>query len=254
MSVFRTPTKASGGHAPGSSSTAVASALSTSSGDLIVAVCVGSQGIGTTVSFSDTIGNSYVVIGSPSVSGNAGSAGSIFIGYCLSSKASNVANVVTATFGATQASFSWIYVWDVPISGGTAAFDVSNLTKSSASGNTPTSGSFSTTGEDELVLVAAGNDFTGITYTAGSGYTLDSSGFVSGVGGAERQLFTSPQSGITASMGQSSSTDWNIAVAGFMGSSSPRGKSKGDNTISTDETRISAATEIRTPIFTTMFR
>ena len=214
MSIFGTIATASGGGAPGSGITAVAGSLNVSTGDLLVAVAVGSNGIGTTCSFSDTIGNTFTVIGSPSVSSNANSAGSIFIGYCLASSGTNATNVITATFGANQVSFRWIFVWKVPLSG-SAIFDVSNLKVSSSSGNAPTSGSFTTTGSDELVLVAAGNDFTGITYTQGTGYTLDSSGFVNKVGGAQHRLFSSAQSGITAAFSQSSSTDWNIAVVAF---------------------------------------
>lgn len=209
MSIFGTPSKGSGGQLS-SSSTATASAVNTGAGDLIV-VAVGwaRNGSANVSSITDTVGNSFTA--GTLVTGITG-AHRMF--YCLSSAGANASNVVQVTFGAAQ-SYAYVYVWSVPISGGSAAFDLEATAASSSSNNHPTTGTFSTTGTDEIVFAGAINDFSGITYTAGTGYSIDGSSIVSGLAGTEHVTFSSTQSGIVADLHQGSSTDWLVSAMAF---------------------------------------
>jgi hypothetical protein len=81
--------------------------------------------------------------------------------------------------------------------------------------NAPSTAAFNTTGTDEIVFAGAVNDFSGITYTAGSGYTLDGSAIGTGLAGSEHRSFTSAQTGIVANFTQSGSTDWMVNATAF---------------------------------------
>lgn len=220
-SVFGTPSKNSGGFLSSSLNSVTAGNVITSVNDAIAVVVFCSGGATTTCTIADSIvGNNYTVVGSPSVTGtNSNIAGSIFVGYLASSTGSTATNAVKATFNTNQ-SYAQIYVWSIPVTG-FAAFDVSAFGHSASASNAPITAAFTTTGTDEFVAVMAGNDFTGQTYSAGSGYTLDSSGFNTGTGGSQHRLFTTTQSGITAAMGQSGSTDWLIGLVAFKATTPP---------------------------------
>lgn len=210
MSIFGTPVKGSGGFFS-SATTITASAVNTHAGDLIVVMLMYNVATHGTVAFTDTAGNTYTLRPLSTVSGSF----PMQVGYCLSATA-NASNVVQAVIsGSTSPGFSAMYVWSIPITGSAPSFDVDSYGHSSGSSNLPLTPSFSTTGTDEIALAMGSNVNSGITYTAGSGYTLDNASFSSGFAGSEHQLFSSTQSGITAGFTQSGSSGWVIAVAAF---------------------------------------
>lgn len=210
MSIFGTPSKGSGDHISSATSQA-ATAVNTQSGDLLVAVVVWSSNIQGTASMSDTAGNSFTAGG---IQTQSHQYEQFFYKIGATANASNI--VTVSVSGSSGMAYMSIYVWSIPVSGGTAVFDVEAGGTSSGLSNTPVTASFNTSGTDEIVLVASGNDFSGITYTAGTGYTLDSSGYAADkLAGSEHQLFSSAQTGITAGFSQSSNTDWTIRAISF---------------------------------------
>lgn len=204
--IFGTPATGSGGFAGSSGTVVNASAVNTAAGDMIACIFIGSNG-GAITSVTDTAGNTYTV----SAALDGGSAGFVYYAYVLVALA-NATNVVKVTFTSNQTTFASSFVWDFPITGGVPAFDTSAFGHGTST--TPTTGSFNTTGSDEVVLVMAGNDVSGFTYTQGTGYTLDSAGFNSGVAGAEHKIFNATQSGITAGF-TTSNGDWTIGAVAF---------------------------------------
>lgn len=206
MSIFGTPATGSGGFAGSSNTVVNASAVNTASEDMIVCLFIGSNG-GAITSVTDTAGNTYTV----SASLDGGSAGFVYYAYVLSAIA-NATNVVRVQFTSSQTTFASSFVWDFPISGGTPSFDTSAFGHGTST--TPTTGNFNTAGSDEVVVVLAGNDVSGFTYTQGTGYTLDSAGFNSGVAGAEHKVFNATQSGINAFF-TTSNGDWTIGAVAF---------------------------------------
>ncbi|MGH9744736.1 MAG: hypothetical protein ACRD59_01330 [Candidatus Acidiferrales bacterium] len=217
MSIFGTPSKGSGGQI--ANGDAFAAAVNTGAGDLIV-VAVG-WGSSTIVidSLSDTAGNTFLP--GTRVTNIVG-AHQLF--YCIGA-AANASNIVRTHFHSTGVNYSYIYVWSVPVSGGSAALDVQATGASSSASNHPSTGSFSTTGTDEIVFAGAINDFSGITYTHGTGYAIDGAALVSGLAGTEEATFSSAQTGIVADFSQSSSTDWLIGAMAFMKSTGGGGGS-----------------------------
>jgi len=185
-----------------------APSLNTVLGDLLV-VSTGSGSGAFPTGVTDTIGNTYI----PLTGVSNGFASFEQLWYCLSSIGANAANIVTAAWGGIQHSLA-IGVWDTPISGGTVSFDTATQASNTGGANAAT-GTFNTMGTDELVFVGVYNQ-SGVSYTNGSGYTLDWSNgqFV----GAEHQAFSSPQTGITGNFVNASS-DFAIAAAAFRAAS-----------------------------------
>ena len=218
MSVFGTPTFGSGS-AAGPIASVSASPVATVSGDLIV-VAVEWTTAADTTAVTDTAGNTYSALTLQNVSSET-----LQMFYVIGATA-NASNVVKATFTPGSGAFTAIGVWDFPISGGTVTFDT-QAGNATTSVTTLATSSFNTAGADELVVVAAsanGNN-NGAAYTPGSGYTLD--GFSGIAIGGQHRLFTSAQTGITASMSWSSSGNARIVAGAFKGTASSGGTGKG---------------------------
>jgi trimeric autotransporter adhesin len=209
MSIFGTPRLA--GSSLGSGTSAVSAPVQVNVGDLIVVLATSGNASGTTCAIHDTALNSFTVVGSPNT--NGGSAGSVFLGYCLAATNGNATDVITGTFNGN--SFSLLFVWVVPLSGGSAQFDADSLAPDNTSHNTPTAQPLNTTGTDEIVFFVATNVFTGFSYTQESGWTLDSSGYASGTGGAQHIQFSSTQTGLTPFMTSSGSSPSTVGVGAF---------------------------------------
>ena len=176
-----------------------AAAVATAVNDLIV-VAFCQAGSGTPV-ITDTVGNTYKRIGAGIFSPNQGYQMDYF--YCLSSIGANAANVVKGTVSGNNEAMN-IGVRNVTINSGFfAAFDQAQ-TNTNSNAATAVSTAFSTSGLEALAcfdLLSDNN--TGATFTQGSGYTLDSAqygtyNFLKSAG--QHQLFSSVQSGVTASM------------------------------------------------------
>jgi hypothetical protein len=193
-SIFGTPVTAANS-STSTSTTIAASALNTAAGDLVVVVARAGSNV-TINSTADTAGNVYTPLTAQANGGNGG----LRLFYTLNATA-NAANVVTVTYSATN-TFRFIYVWDIPVSGGLAKFDVEGGALSTSSVSTLTSSNFSTTGTDEIVLVAVTMGATSRTAAISqSGYSLDSSSVNSGgFGGSAHGIFASPQAGTNVTM------------------------------------------------------
>lgn len=192
-----------------------AGALNQSAGHLIVVgVRQYEPATGTyTQTVSDTAGNTYTPLPA-----EAGTPGQLQLFYCLNCLG-NSSNIVKASFLTSGVSgvtaYVSIFVWDVI--GTSLTLDSSATANGTNTSSTATTGSFSTIGTSEIVLALETiNETGGPNATAGSGYSLDSANINgTGTGGAEHQIFSSTQSGITASFGLGTSIAWIIVSAAF---------------------------------------
>ena len=222
MSIFGTPAHISKFH-NGNATSIACTSISTSTGDLIcVHIFAALSSANTLNSVTDTIGNTYTIISATSTASgsqaNSGTAGTVWVAYCLGSTGTNASNIVTANFASTQA-YQGIAVTDIPLSGGTALFDVNQYTQGNTASTTPTSTAFATGGSDEIVIVGADNVNTGQTYTAGTGFTIMETGTNnSGFLGTEFEKFTSTQASLAPKFTTSSST-FMMSSIGFKASS-----------------------------------
>lgn len=211
MSIFGTIITANAANGAGGT-TLTTGTFNTHSGDLIV---VASKGATTTntMTVADVIGNAFDPLTAQAVSGQC----TLQLSYCFS-KSANSANAVTQTFNGTVGG-RWIFVWDVPIVGGTAAFDTqAGNAISSSTATSITTSAFSTANSDGIVFAGvAANPSGGSSYGV-TGYTVDDSSLAL-LGGAAHTKFTSPQSGITATGTWSgvTTTFAAIALAAFKG-------------------------------------
>ena len=205
---FGTPTVSSNAAGPTVGFTTTAS-LNTATGDLmIVGIAVNDITNGVIATITDTAGNTYVPLTRRVITAK-GWAMQYF--YCLSAIA-NAANIVSGTF-AVAAAYN-IAVWDVPISG-VVLYDTDSAWGTGFNGDTA---AFTTTGTDEFVAVFSFDAWGGWTYTAGSGYTLDSASIPpNNIGAAEHRLFSSPQVGITAAFGNHPSSGSAAIAVAFKG-------------------------------------
>jgi lysophospholipase L1-like esterase len=206
MSIFGTPQTQTNGSS--SAVTSIAVTMNTASGDLILVAGNGS----TTLSVTDTIGNTYTQINQVALSGR-----NFGLFYCFSSGA-NASNVVTFHQSVSASAIS-MFVWDIPLSGG-AVLDTQTSFTTTNTAVTITSPAFNTTGIDEIVLAAARPTGTR-SATNQVGWTLDAAAFGgSQSGGAQHILFTSAQNSITSSMTWNSTTTGGsaIVVAAFKSS------------------------------------
>lgn len=203
MSIFGTPSLANGGSR--NVATVVTTPFVTNLGDLII-VGAGWSDSGTISSVVDSAGNTYA----PEAQQGLGF--STFGQYwvCLGATHASATNVVTITYSDPTNNNTVGFVWDVPLTGGVAAVDV--VIAYSGSTN-KTTAPFSTAGTDEFVAIMAYDQFGGGGYTADAGYTLDSASFGT-FGGAQHALFSSPQTGITATFpaGSGGSSAFGLAL------------------------------------------
>jgi hypothetical protein len=200
-------------------------AFTTAAGDLIV-VAVGcsddgTHGSGAITSVTDTAGNVYTALTSEGA--NLGARMQLW--HCLFARP-NASNVIRAHFAVSQ-TFSSIAAWDVPITAGAnAEFDVQAVGNDGGSNSVTAfaTASFSTTGIDEIVFAAIVNDFETVTYSAGSGYTLDDGHYpvAAPVSGAEHRIFSSTQAGITATITGGSNADGALTAAALKPAGSPK--------------------------------
>lgn len=203
----------------GSTSALSSSSWSATSGNTIA---VGFRVDATTMSVvsgvTDTAGNSYTpVTGSQSSQTNQ----AIQFWYSVGITG-NASNVVTVHLPGGQ-SFTGLAIWEIA---GVGSLD-SYSEGVGSTGSQPTANSFSTVASNTIVCCIASISNTGLTWTAGSGYTLDggSSGFP-GSGNqycsAQHQIFSSVQTGITPAMTVSSANaPVGISVVAFAAGSPP---------------------------------
>ena len=156
-------TAAAGGNGNTTSTTVATSAYTSALGQLICGYVAWETGT-TTVSISDTAGNTYVV-GSPVAHANVDQHIAYF--YCLSSKG-HASNVVTATFGATR-NYRGIQIAEYSKS--SPAIADGNVYAGPTTTTTVTTGAITTTGASG-VLFAGIKSYNIATITAGGSMTL----------------------------------------------------------------------------------
>jgi hypothetical protein len=129
----------------------------------------------------------------------------------------NPASTVTVYFSTAQAYPSVIALQyrGLATNGGPASCLDVTATGTVAGGSAATSGSFTTTQPNEVSLAVGAVNATGVTFSAGTGYTMVTAD-PGGMAAAEQQAFTSTQSGVTASMGLGADYNGAIVVASFI--------------------------------------
>lgn len=143
----------------------------------------------TVTSFTDTALNTYTLVNTFSTASNG-----YGVYYLCSNCLGNATNVVKLT-GSTTFSFTGFGVWQ--IAGGQVVFDV-GASAFSGTGSTLTSASFNTAYADSVVLPSGWSN-TAANYTPGTGYTQD--GIATNLAIWEHKVFTTKQTGITATAG-----------------------------------------------------
>lgn len=158
----------------GASTTVATVGLLTTTGNALI-VCArhedGPLPDSTTCAFTDTAGNTYVPLGSLSLS-SGGETERIYVAYCLSITG-NVANIVTATFSNSRSfrrSIASEYSHSSPLS------LRDQNTGSSSSGVTSISIGNMTAVTGDLAIGVFGNYDSGPQFSAGSGYTAREDG------------------------------------------------------------------------------
>ncbi len=180
----------------------------TSAGDCIAVFVVwGSTSI-TVTSVTDVAGNTYTAQTSCPRS-DGFSSGQWWVAKNVTG---NAANAATANFSSTVA---YVAIHALEYSGVDTSSPVDvNPAAGAGSGATLTSASFTTTSANEVLLVG-GNAASYITFTAGGSYTIqtqDSATPTGPISATEDLIVTSTQSSVTASMTQSGTGAWLIAV------------------------------------------
>lgn len=194
--------------------TASSAAFSASNGNLLVVAVRGFVAVASITGVTDTAGNTFTQIPGSSVFSSGLAGATMFYAKNITG---NAANVVVGHFN-TSAAANGICVWQVLGALTTSPLDTSSFGTASAA-STVTSGSYSTGQSTEIVCVMATSNTTGLTFSGQSGYTLDSNGFPTGVGGqycgAEHIIFNSTQNAITSSMGLSPAENAILTLAAF---------------------------------------
>lgn len=184
--------------------TTVTTAQSLTAGNFLVVFIAYLDVAGTTnISLvADTAGNTYI----PLATVRFNSVTSL-IAYTYN-VTGHAANQVTVTYSATTQFRSVIIE---QYSGVKTSGDPFNVAATPATGTstTPTSGAFTTTVANTLIISAS----TGApTFTAGSGYTLRDSGNFAAM---QDQTVSAIQTGATAGFSMSGSADWEMHAAAF---------------------------------------
>lgn len=214
--VFGVVQTATGGGATGS--TCVANAIATTTGNLLVVAVETASGTAST-SVTDTASNIYTQIGS-----NLANGAQTLQMYFAKNITGNAANVVSANYGSAP-STPFVYVWEVKGADTASPLDTSSSGTTTNANGVVSSGTFSTAGANEIILVAACGASVSLTFTPQANYVLDSSnitaGSGTGTGGAQHQIWGTTQSNISVSMG-SNSTGGTLGIfaAAFKASSS----------------------------------
>lgn len=198
---------------PATSGTGVAFGSNNVLGNLLIVCCHGS---GTaTFTVSDTQGNAWTHL--TLVSNTVGTAVASRIAYCLSCKAG--ANSVTATSANADLGFEALEY--NAGSGKTWGFDVESVKSAAGATLSPTTNAWSTSGSEDIIVAAFGDEEISNTVTAGTNFTLIE--YESGqIEAQEQWLGAGVQTNQTASFTLSTtpSGKWVITLAAFKALSS----------------------------------
>lgn len=197
------------GTATGPVTSIASAAINQSAGDLIVICVRGHTGLGA-ITITDTAGNDANYTALTQRDSGIVSQQFWYVKNCLG----NAANVVTASFASTF--FVGIYVWDVSDADLTAPFDAEAWGDAAAANAvTLNQVSLTTTNANDIILMMCGQPVAGgSTYTAGTNFHLDD-GNIGGFAGAQSEVVSATQSGLTTGMGSSSTSNFIINAAAF---------------------------------------
>jgi hypothetical protein len=249
-----------GNNTPTSSAASASFAASTGN-SIVVGIGILNSGDPATLisSVRDTAGNTYnAVAGTDAVGAGLGVCTIMFLAQNI---VGNAANVVTVNF-ASAVVLPTLYVWEVNCGAGNQLVkDVAAIGKSGVNGSSTnnSTAAFTTTIAAEICLAFTANSIGGLTYSGGSGYTLDS-GTITGAtttSASEHQIFAATQTGIVANFTATANNNWVISAASFSAQLAPTGagigstKTSGASTPSTVTNGPGAALAITSPTVTT---
>ncbi len=188
------------------SSTSVSFTSPVTAGDLVV-VAVGTWSVPSVSSFtvSDNKGNTYT----QAVLDNTGSTRTVAIYYAIVSTGGSSFQV---TVTPSASAYTTIAINEYS---GVGAIAVDTTGTGNGTSTTPSAGSLVLSGSGELVAMMTAVDYGGITYTAGSGFSL---GFTANNGTNESGAYENDLSGsgtVTASLSLSANDNWTAAAAAF---------------------------------------
>ena len=191
--------QAVGATAQGGGTSLAAAALNATAGNLL-AVWVRAGDSASTITASDTAGNTFTPIAQ--CTGGPGG------GQWLYAKniTGNASNVVTANYSVTEA-FRAVMVLQFSGLSTTAPLDVSATPCASGTSTTPTSASFTTTTANEVILSGVTAGALSMTFTQGTGYTLGST-LTDGDAIVQFKIVSATQTGVTAAFTMNSSQSW----------------------------------------------
>ena len=197
-------TKVNTQQANASSGTSLSSSgASVSAGNALVVGCVASSGGGVTTTVSDTAANTFNSVGSQLAWNSGGSFAQMFVAL---NTTANSNDVITCNF---SASVNYPGLVAVQYSGVMAsnAIDVTNATGTCTGCNSVTSGSFTTVQATE-VIIALCEANAGVTFTAGTGFTVETQAGGTGASGFALgdEITSTVQSAATASASWSGSS------------------------------------------------
>lgn len=189
-------------------------------GNLIVVGLRSITGIGTPT-VADTAGNTYTLIDS-----DVSSSLAAFTWYAKNITG-HATNVITITTGSGNFQFYGCEALEYSGLDTSSPLDATAVAKGVAvTATTVSTAAFTTAQAAEVVVCHLTESGGGGTFTAGTGYTLQSVDSLN-ASGSEDQIFASIQTGVTASVTHSSTTNLKILCAPFKGSgggaSVPRG-------------------------------
>lgn len=188
-------------------------AISTTTGNLLVIFFRQSGNTNLPSSVADTAGNTFHGNGQADISGVGGDAITHYYAYNITGNASNV---VTVTWGGNE-SFRAITCLEFSGVGSSDPLDQVVTTRQSSS-TSITSGSVTTTQNDEIIAIGVGTGSTSATYTPDTGYTLGPT-VTSKDAASEYKVVSSIQGGITPAMSADVTTNWGMVVATFKSNS-----------------------------------
>jgi hypothetical protein len=186
------------GVAAGSAS---APAINAVTGNFIV---VGTRGVNIT-GVADTAGNTYTKI---AYYAGAGSTNITF--WYAYNITGNASNIVTATFASNTGYYNIAVAQYSGIRTASDPLDVYDTAQ--ATGTSVTSGAFTTTNANDLIICYAANNSIAGTNSAGAGFTLRSAGALATF---QEKIVSSIQTGATVSISNSSSVGWAFATMTF---------------------------------------
>lgn len=183
-------------------------------GSLIVVFAENSTSSTDSQTVTDTAGNTFT----PIQTASADSTHLIQVFYAKNTTA-NANDAVTCHF---SPSASFLSCLELVYTGAdtTAPLDTNFTGNSSTAGTTATSGTFTTTKPNEVLVAGAVWESGSNVFSAGTGYTKEVTD-TNAIGSAEDKIVSSIQTSVTATMTNTASAAWMIVGATFKDASQP---------------------------------